>query len=75
MESFNLRASKHTYATKRSSYQFQNILNIDLWIQKKKFHTLCFDGASKGNPREAGVGGYSLIPKEKNPQTTIGIWG
>jgi ribonuclease HI len=57
MASFNLRISKHTNTTNRSSWQLHSILNIEPWIQKKKVHTLCFDGASKGNPGEAGGGG------------------
>jgi ribonuclease HI len=44
-------------------------------MQKKKFHTLCFDGASKGNPREVGMGGILYDPGGKKPQATIGIWG
>jgi ribonuclease HI len=42
-----------------------NILNIDLWIQKQKTHTLYFDGASKGNPGEAGAGGILYDPGGK----------
>jgi hypothetical protein len=65
MASFNLRTSKHSNAAPSSSWQLHNILNIDLWIQKQKTHTLCFDGASKGNPGEAGAGGILYDPRGK----------
>ena len=68
MASFNLRTSKHTNTTNKSSWQLHIILNIEPWIQKQKVHTLCFDGYSKGNPGEAGTrGGFSLNQEEKNP--------
>jgi ribonuclease HI len=41
----------------RSCWQLHTLHNIDDWIQKQQAHTLCFDGASKGNPGEAGAGG------------------
>lgn len=60
MASFNLKPSKHPFTAHRSSWQLHSIHSIELWIQKQKIHTLCFDGASKGNPGEAGAGDGSL---------------
>jgi ribonuclease HI len=61
MASFNLKSSKPPTSAHRSCWQLHNIQNIEIWIQKQQVHTLCFDGASKGNPGEAGAGGGVLF--------------
>jgi hypothetical protein len=66
MASFNLRTSKHTNTTNKSSWKLHIILNIEPWIQKQKVHTLCFDGYSKGNLGEAGTGGCFSTSEGKN---------
>jgi ribonuclease HI len=33
------------------------------WLSSQSCYTLCFDGASKGNPGEAGVGGVLYGPR------------
>jgi hypothetical protein len=43
------------------------------WKHSQGKHLLLFDGASKGNPRVAGVGGSFLIPKG-NQEITF-EWG
>jgi hypothetical protein len=49
--------------------------NIEPWIEKKKFHTLYFDGASKGNLGEAGTGGgYSSILEGKILKLPLESW-
>jgi ribonuclease HI len=35
------------------------------WLKSQDNHVLCFDGASKGNPGEAGAGGVLYIPRGK----------
>jgi hypothetical protein len=60
MASFNLKTVKYPQTAPRSRWQLHHTFNMELWIQKQKTHTLCFDGASKGNPGEAGAGGDPL---------------
>jgi len=73
MASFNLRTVKYPQTAPRSRWQLHNTFNMELWIQKQKTHSLCFDGASKGNPGEAGMGRSSMILGEKQNLGTTGI--
>jgi ribonuclease HI len=36
---------------------------VHKWLNTQKSHVLCFDGASKGNPGEAGAGGVLFGPR------------
>jgi hypothetical protein len=39
--------------------------DYNIWLSSQEGYVLCFNGASKGNPREAGVGGVLYIPRGK----------
>ena len=59
--------SKHTWEIRKSSSEFI------AWLREKNTYSLFFDGASKGNPGVAGVGGILLDPEGKIEQTYA--WG
>jgi hypothetical protein len=64
--SFNLHSGKKSHSVQRSCWQLHTLHSIDDWIQKKQAHTLCFDGASKGNQGGGRWGGgFSTNPEEK----------
>jgi hypothetical protein len=41
-------------------------LDLQAWLSSQSNYTLCFDGASKRNPREVGAGWFSLNLEEIN---------
>jgi hypothetical protein len=64
---FNLHPSHSPYSLQRSCWQLHSpTFNFDHWILSQPGHTLCFDGASKGNPGEAGGGGSLRTRRKKN---------
>jgi hypothetical protein len=44
------------------------------WKRNQLGHVLCFDGASKGNPRVADVGGVILFQESISRQFSLGAW-
>jgi ribonuclease HI len=51
---------------KKSCWQLQySLQDFKNWLNSQDSHVLCFDGASKGNPGEAGAGGVLYNPRGK----------
>lgn len=60
---FNLSQVLHSNVTRRACWQLQlSSSTLDSWLSIQTIHTLCFDDASKGNPREAGAEGVLYGP-------------
>jgi hypothetical protein len=58
--------SPHGVPKNTSCWQLQFTLKeFTTWINSQKNHVLSFDGASKGNPGEEGVGGVLFGPRGK----------
>jgi ribonuclease HI len=52
------------FPKKTSCWQLQfSPQEFKSWLNTQKSHVLCFDGASKGNPGEAGAGGVLFSPR------------
>jgi ribonuclease HI len=48
----------------RSDWQLHSpSLDLQAWLSSQSNYTLCFDGASKGNPGEVGAGGVLFDPR------------
>jgi hypothetical protein len=73
MASFNLHSSKTSNSAHRSCWQLHKIQNIEDWIQEQQSHTLCFDGASKGNPGEAGGGGGGSLRSRRKKNFKLSL--
>ena len=60
--------SKNFYFTQPWEIK-KNSDDLFQWIQEKNSYSLFFDGSSRGNPWEAGVGGVILDPRGKMIRT------
>jgi hypothetical protein len=64
MSKMNVKICLSSKRTQRSFWQLQaSPQEYNLWLSSQSGFILCFDGASKGNPGEAGVGGVLYGPR------------
>jgi hypothetical protein len=63
MEGFPIKTFSPLHAHSRSAWKLQHSINdFSQWLRAQDHFTLCFDGASKGNPKVAGMGGVLYDP-------------
>jgi hypothetical protein len=64
MKKVNLSTTHSPKILQKSCWQLQfSHQDYNLWLSSQAGHILCFDGASKGNPGEAGAGGVLYSPR------------
>jgi hypothetical protein len=64
MTKMNVKISHSPKILQRSFWQLQiSHQEYNLWLSSQAGFILCFDGASKGNPGEAGAGGVLYSPR------------
>ena len=66
MQSFKIQENNSKFINKLENWEIRlDNSQFENWLKERKLFKLFFDGASKGNPGEAGGGGVVINPTGK----------
>ena len=66
MQNFKIQVKNSIVVIKKEEWEIRmDKVQFENWLKERKIFKLFFDGASKGNPRRAGGGGFVINPRGK----------